>query len=108
MLSEMPSGRPMVCVATRNPNEGESAPSEATIGASQLIATIILRRPKRSAENANGNAITTPQRTMAAAKPWPRSLTSNSAAAYVAVCVKTVLTNDAGKHASHSNHSTFR
>jgi hypothetical protein len=26
----------------------------------------------------------------------------------VAVWVKTVLTNEAGKHASHSNHSTFR
>ena len=69
MLSEMPSGRPIVCVATRKPNDGESAPSDATIGASQLIATIILRRPKRSAENANGKAITTPHRTMAAAKP---------------------------------------
>ena len=69
MLSEIPNGRPIACVATRKPNDGESAPSEATIGASQLIATIILRRPKRSAENANGRAITTPHRTMAAAKP---------------------------------------
>ncbi len=77
-VSEIPSGRPTVCVATNTANDGANAPSEITNGASQARLMMILRRPIRSASAASGMAMTTPQRTMAAAKPWPCSEMLNS------------------------------
>jgi len=106
-LRAMPSGLPMVCVATKTENDGDSAPSDVTNGANQANATIILRRPNLSAVSANGNAMTTPQRTIAAPKPCPLVLMPNSVAAYATVWVKTVLTKAEGRVASHSNQSTL-
>ena len=88
----MPSGRPMLCVATRNANEGESAPRETMSGASQARPIMTRRRPTLSAYEAIGIAMITPQRTIAAAKPWPCSEIPNSVDAYATVCVKTVFT----------------
>ena len=68
-VSAMPSGRPIVCVATRNANEGESAPRETMSGASQARPIMTRRRPTLSAYEAIGIAMITPQRTIAAAKP---------------------------------------
>ena len=107
-LRARPSGRPMVCVATRNSKFGATAPREVMSGASHAVMMIILRRPKRSAESAKGSAITTPQRTIAAAKPWPLAETSNSLAAKATVCVNTVFTNAAGSEANNSSTITRR
>jgi len=107
-LRASPSGRPMVCVATRNSKLGANAPSAVTSGASHAVTMIILRRPRRSADSAKGSAITTPQRTTAAANPWPFADTSNSSAANATVWVNTVFTNAAGSVAKNNSTITCR
>ena len=71
----------MVCVATRNGNDGENAPREAMMGAAHAVAIIIGRLPRRSAMATIGRQITMPQRTIAAPIPWPELPMSNSSAA---------------------------
>ena len=75
----------MVCVVTRNANDGESAPREIMSGASQASPMMTRRLPTLSAYEAIGIAMSTPQRTIAAAKPCPCSEIPNSVDAYATV-----------------------
>ena len=79
----MPSGRPIVCVATSTAEAGRQRPGGATAAPATASARSPARRPTRSASMVNGSAITMPHRTTSPPTPTPVSPTPKSLAANV-------------------------